>query len=60
MGAPAGEGSSSLRDHPSLHIAHLHYDDNIDMEVISLSFAPGYEPSELDEIEAAVTPLAKP
>ena len=26
---------------------------------MSLGFAPGYEPSELDEIEATVTPLAE-
>ena len=29
------------------------------MEVMSLGFAPGYEDSELDEIEKAVTPLAR-
>ena len=26
---------------------------------MSLGFTPGYEPSELDEIEAVVTPLAE-
>ena len=40
-------------------ISRSHYDDNIDLEAMSLSFVPGYEPSELDEIEAAVTPLAE-
>ena len=40
-------------------IARSHYDDNIDLEAMSLGFTPGYEPSELDEIEAAVTPLAE-
>ena len=40
-------------------IAHSHYDDNINLEAMSLGFAPGYEASELDEIEAAVTPLAE-
>ena len=40
-------------------ITRSHYDDNIDLEAMSLSFTPGYEPSELDEIEAAVTPLTK-
>ena len=40
-------------------IAHSHYDDNIDLEATSLGFTPGYEPSELDEIEATVTPLAE-
>ena len=28
------------------------------MEVMSLGFTPGYENSELDEIEKAVTPIA--
>jgi len=40
-------------------IARSHYDDNIDLEAMSLGFALGYEPSELDEIEATVTPLAE-
>jgi len=40
-------------------ITRSHYDDNIDLEAMSLGFAPGYEPSELDEIEAAVTPLVE-
>ena len=31
-------------------IARSHYDDNIDLEAMSLGFAPGYESSELDEI----------
>ena len=29
------------------------------MEAMSLGFAPGYENSELDEIEKAVTPIAR-
>ena len=40
-------------------IARSHYDDNIDLEAMSLGFTPGYEPSELDEIEATMTPLAE-
>ena len=40
-------------------IARSHYDDNIDLDAMSLGFTPSYEPSELDEIEAAVTPLAE-
>ena len=36
-------------------VARSHYDDNIDFEAMSLGFAPGYEPSELDDIEATVT-----
>ena len=39
-------------------IARSHYADSIDLETMSLGFAPGYEASELDEIEMAVAPLA--
>ena len=38
-------------------IAHSHYVDNIDLETMSLGFAPSYEAHELDEIETAVAPL---
>ena len=40
-------------------IARSHYDVNINLGAMSLGFMPGYELSELDEIEAAVTPLAE-
>ena len=40
-------------------VAHSHYDDNIDFEAMSLGFVPGYEPSELDAVEAMVTPFAE-
>jgi len=40
-------------------IARSHYDDNINLRAMSLGFMPGYELFELDEIEAAVTPLVK-
>ena len=40
-------------------IAHSHYADSIDLETMSLGFAPGYEASELDDIEKAVAPLAR-
>ena len=40
-------------------IAHSHYDDNIDFEAMSLGFVPSYEPSELDIIEATVTPFVE-
>ena len=39
-------------------IARSHYAYSIDLEMMSLSFAPGYEASELDKIETAVAPLA--
>jgi len=38
-------------------ISHSHYVDSIDLEMMSLGFAPGYEAHELDEIEVAVAPL---
>ena len=40
-------------------VAHSHYDQEVNLEVMSLCFAPGYENSELDEIEKAVTPIAR-
>ena len=40
-------------------IAYSHYRDSIDLDTISLGFAPGYEAHELDEIETTVDPLAR-
>ena len=40
-------------------ITRLHYNDNIDFKAMSLGFAPGYEPSDLDAIEATVTPFVE-
>ena len=40
-------------------IAHSHYADSIDLETMSLGFAPGYEAHELDEIETVVAPLSQ-
>ena len=40
-------------------VAHSHYDDNIDFEAMSLGFAPGYDNSKLDAVEATVTPFAE-
>lgn len=40
-------------------IARSHYGDNINLRAMSLDFTPSYELFELDEIEAAVTPLAE-
>ena len=40
-------------------VARSHYDQEINLQVMSLSFAPGYENSKLDEIEKAVTPIAR-
>ena len=37
----------------------MHYDVNINLGAMSLGFTPGYELSELVEIEAVVTPLAE-
>ena len=34
-------------------VAHSHYDQEVNLEAMSLGFVPGYENSELDEIEKA-------
>ena len=39
--------------------ARSHYDREINLEVMSQGFAPIYEDAELDEMEKAVTPLAR-
>ena len=39
-------------------IAHSHYVNNIDLDTMSLGFAPIYEAHELDEIEMVVAPLS--
>jgi len=39
-------------------IACSHYTDSIDLETMSLGFAPGYEAHELDVIETVVAPLS--
>jgi len=41
----------------SFTIARSHYRDNIDLETMSHSFAPGYEAHKLEEMETAVAPL---
>ena len=43
----------------SFMIAHSHYGENIDLEMMSHGFMPGYEVHELEEIEAAVAPLSQ-
>ena len=40
-------------------VARSRYDQEINLEVMSLGFAPGYKTSELDEIEKVVTPIAR-
>ena len=40
-------------------VAHSHYDQEINLEVMSHGFAPIYEDAELDEMEKAVVPLAR-
>ena len=40
-------------------VACSHYADSIDLEMMSLGFAPGYEASKLEEIEMAIAPLAQ-
>ena len=40
-------------------VARSHYDQEINLEVMSQCFAPVYEDAELDEMEKAVTPLTR-
>ena len=40
-------------------IACSHYGDSINLETLSLGFAPGYEAHELEEMETAVAPLSQ-
>ena len=40
-------------------VAHSHYAQEINLGVMSQGFAPIYEDAELDEMEKAVTPLAR-
>ena len=40
-------------------VARSHYDREINLVAMSLSFTLGYENSELDEIEKAVTPIVR-
>ena len=47
------------RVNQSFAIARSHYGDNIDLEVMSHGFTPGYEVHELEEMEAAVAPLSQ-
>ena len=47
------------RVNQSFMIASSHYGDNIDLEIMSLGFMPGYEDHELDEIETVVAPLSR-
>ena len=39
-------------------VAHSHYAQEINLEVMSHGFAPVYDDDELDEMEKAVAPLA--
>ena len=40
-------------------VSRSHYVESIDLETMSIGFTPGYEASELDEIETAVTPIVR-
>jgi len=52
------EDAFHIRITQAFTVAHSHYAESIDLETMSLGFTPGYEASELDEIEMAVTPIA--
>ena len=43
----------------SFMIAHSHYGDNIDLEVMSHGYALSYEVHELEEMEMVVAPLSQ-
>ena len=43
----------------SFTIAHSHYGDNIDLEVMSHGYMPGYEVHELEEMETTVAPFSQ-
>jgi hypothetical protein len=43
----------------SFVIAHSHYRDSIDLDTVSLDYAPGYEGKELEEIEMVVAPIVQ-
>ena len=43
----------------SFMIACSYYGDNIDLEVMSHFYAPGYEVHELEEMETVVAPLSQ-
>ena len=47
------------RVNQSFTIAHSHYRDIIDPEMMSHGFVPGYEAHELEEIETTVAPLSQ-
>ena len=66
LGVAQPEGTSSLEEDAfqigitqAFTVACSHYAESIDLEAMSLGFAPGYEASELDEIETTVTPIAR-
>ena len=40
-------------------VAHSHYDQEINLEVMSHGFTPVYDDDELDEMEKVVTPLTR-
>ena len=53
------ESAFCLRITQAFIVAHSHYAQEINLGVMSQGFAPVYEDAELDEMEKAVTPLAR-
>ena len=53
------EGAFHVGITQAFTVAHSHYDQEINLEVMSQGFTPSYEDPELDEIEKAVTPIAR-
>ena len=59
MGAPVEENTFHARIAQAFVVVCSHYDQEINLEAMSLGFMPSYANSELDEIEKAVTPIAR-
>ena len=53
------EDAFHVRITQAFTVARSHYAESIDLETMSLGFTPSYEASKLDEIEMAVTPIAR-
>jgi len=56
---PLERNALHARVNQSFAIARSHYGDNIDLEIMSLGFMPGYEVHELEEMDTVVAPLSQ-
>ena len=53
------EDAFHTRINQAFAVTHSHYDQEINLEVMSHGFVPIYEDAELDEMEKVVAPLAR-